>query len=37
VDGWYSREDAINEIAASRERFSDDEKGPHTANPTGAN
>jgi inorganic pyrophosphatase len=37
VDGWYSREDAIQEIKASRERFSDDEKGPHTSNPTEAN
>jgi inorganic pyrophosphatase len=37
VDGWYSREDAIKEIAESRERFAGDEKGPHTANPTEAN
>ena len=37
VDGWYSREDAIEEIAASRDRFSEDGHGPHTANPTEAN
>jgi inorganic pyrophosphatase len=37
VRGWYSREEAIKEIAASRERYSDDERGPHTDNPTEAN
>jgi inorganic pyrophosphatase len=37
VDGWYSREEAIKEIAESRERFAGDNKGPHTANPTEAN
>jgi inorganic pyrophosphatase len=37
VDGWYSREDAVKEIKASRERFEGDEKGPHTDNPTEAN
>jgi inorganic pyrophosphatase len=39
VHGWYSREDAIEEIALSRERFSKDgdERGPHTENPTQAN
>ena len=37
VDGWYSREDAIEEIAASRDRYSEDGHGPHTANPTEAN
>ena len=36
VDGWYSREDAVKEIAASRERFSEDGQGPHTANPAEA-
>jgi inorganic pyrophosphatase len=37
VHGWYSREDAIKEIQTSRERYSDDDRGPHTANPTEAN
>jgi inorganic pyrophosphatase len=40
VDGWYSREDAIQEIAESRERFSEQaaaESGTHTANPTETN
>lgn len=37
VDGWYSREDAIKEIAASRERYSGEDHGPHTENPTEAN
>jgi inorganic pyrophosphatase len=37
VHGWFSREDAIEEIAASRERFDGDEQGPHTENPTEAN
>jgi inorganic pyrophosphatase len=37
VDGWYSREEAIKEIAASRERYSEDDHGPHTSNPTEAN
>jgi inorganic pyrophosphatase len=37
VHGWYSREDAIEEIAASRERYTEDGTGPHTANPTEAN
>jgi inorganic pyrophosphatase len=37
VRGWYSREDAIQEINASRDRFTGDEQGPHTENPTEAN
>jgi inorganic pyrophosphatase len=37
VHGWFSREDAIEEIAASRERYNGDEQGPHTHNPTEAN
>jgi inorganic pyrophosphatase len=37
VDGWYSREDAIGEIEASRERYSGSESGTHTTNPTEAN
>ena len=37
VHGWYSREDAIEEIAASRERYDGDNQGPHTENPTEAN
>jgi inorganic pyrophosphatase len=37
VHGWFSREDAIEEIAASRERYDGDDKGPHTDNPTEAN
>jgi inorganic pyrophosphatase len=37
VRGWYSREDAIEEIKASRARYSDEDHGPHTANPTEAN
>src|SRR3954449_3139981 len=37
VRGWFSREDAIEEIKASRERFSGEDKGPHTSNPTEAN
>jgi inorganic pyrophosphatase len=37
VHGWFSREDAVTEIKASRDRFSDDEHGPHTSNPTEAN
>jgi inorganic pyrophosphatase len=37
VDGWYSREDAIKEIQASRDRYTDGERGPHTDNPTHAN
>src|SRR4051795_9731925 len=37
VDGWYSREEAVKEIKASRERYSGEEKGPHTENPTEAN
>jgi inorganic pyrophosphatase len=37
VRGWFSREDAIKEIEASRERFSADEQGPHLSNPTEAN
>jgi inorganic pyrophosphatase len=37
VRGWFSREEAIEEINASRERYSDDEHGPHTENPTEAN
>jgi inorganic pyrophosphatase len=37
VKGWFSREDAIEEIAASRERYTAEKRGPHTANPTAAN
>jgi inorganic pyrophosphatase len=37
VHGWFSREDAIKEIEASRERFTEDGQGPHTSNPTEAN
>jgi inorganic pyrophosphatase len=37
VRGWFSREDAIEEIKASRERYTGDHKGPHTENPTEAN
>jgi inorganic pyrophosphatase len=37
VRGWFSREDAIEEIKASRSRYSDEDEGPHTANPTEAN
>jgi inorganic pyrophosphatase len=40
VDGWYSREEAIEEIKASRQRYSDEndgKRGPHTDNPTEAN
>jgi inorganic pyrophosphatase len=37
VKGWFSREDAIREIVASRERFSGDGRAPHLSNPTGAN
>jgi inorganic pyrophosphatase len=37
VKGWFSREDAIKEIEASRDRYSDDAHGPHTTNPTEAN
>ncbi len=39
VRGWFSREDAIEEIKASRERWREqnDEHGPHTTNPTHAN
>jgi inorganic pyrophosphatase len=37
VDGWYSREDAIKEITASRERYPGGDDGAHTANPTEAN
>ena len=37
VKGWYPREDAIKEIEASRERYDDDGRGPHTGNPTEAN
>jgi len=40
VHGWYSREDAIEEIAASRERFRKDEgaeSSSEIANPTEAN
>jgi inorganic pyrophosphatase len=36
VEGWFSREDAIKEIAESRERFDGDQRGAHTANPTEA-
>ena len=37
VRGWFSREDAIEEIKASRKRYTGDDKGPHTDNPTEAN
>jgi inorganic pyrophosphatase len=38
VDGWYSREDAIAEIKASRERHGGEHpSGPHTDNPTETN
>jgi inorganic pyrophosphatase len=37
VKGWFSREDAITEIVASRERFSGDGRAPHLSNPTEAN
>jgi inorganic pyrophosphatase len=37
VHGWFSREDAIQEIAESRDRFNGDASGPHTDNPTEAN
>jgi inorganic pyrophosphatase len=37
VKGWFSREDAVAEIAASRDRYSGDNRGAHTANPTEAN
>ena len=29
VDGWYSREDAIQEIEASRKRFTENDGGSH--------
>jgi inorganic pyrophosphatase len=37
VRGWFSREDAVEEIAASGDRYSGNERGAHTANPTEAN
>jgi inorganic pyrophosphatase len=37
VKGWFSREDAIEEIAASRDRYSGNDRGPNAANPTVAN
>src|SRR4051794_16404525 len=37
VDGWYSREDAVTSIRESRERYTDEDHGPHTSNPTEAN
>jgi inorganic pyrophosphatase len=37
VRGWFSREDALEEIKASRDRYAGDDRGPHTANPTEAN
>jgi inorganic pyrophosphatase len=37
VRGWFSREDAVEEIAASRDRYSGDDRGAHTVNPTAAN
>jgi inorganic pyrophosphatase len=37
VHGWFSREDAIEEIKESRERYVPTDRGPHTANPTKAN
>ena len=33
VDGWYSREDAIKEIAASRERFTENPREPSGQRP----
>jgi inorganic pyrophosphatase len=36
VRGWFPREDAIKEIAASRERFSGESHGLHLVNPTEA-
>jgi inorganic pyrophosphatase len=37
VEGWFSREEAIEEIRASRERYVPADSGPHTTNPTKAN
>jgi inorganic pyrophosphatase len=37
VEGWFSREEAIQEIAESRQRFDGDQRGAHTDNPTAAN
>jgi inorganic pyrophosphatase len=37
VRGWFSREDAVEEIAASRDRYSGYDRGPQTVNPTVAN
>jgi inorganic pyrophosphatase len=37
VRGWFSREDAIEEIQASRDRYVAPDGGPHTTNPTKAN
>jgi inorganic pyrophosphatase len=37
VRGWFSREEAIDEIQASRERYSGGDRGAHTSNPTVAN
>jgi inorganic pyrophosphatase len=37
VEGWFSREEAIEEIKASRERYVPEDNGPHTTNPTKAN
>jgi inorganic pyrophosphatase len=40
VDGWYSREDAVQEIAESRDRFAEQHAartGVHTANPRETN
>jgi inorganic pyrophosphatase len=34
VKGWFSREEAVAEIAASRDRYPGNDRGPHTANPT---
>jgi inorganic pyrophosphatase len=37
VKGWFSREEALKEIKASRDRYPGDEHGPHLRNPTEAN
>jgi inorganic pyrophosphatase len=37
VKGWFSRDEAIKEIHASRDRYQGEQKGPHLRNPTEAN
>jgi inorganic pyrophosphatase len=37
VEGWFSREEAIEEIKASRERYVPADSALHTTNPTKAN